>query len=75
MGNYAKGEEKSIWKTVLANIADLVTFTFPITRTFLLLKGLFTFPVHNKRLDTLKNNHKRLAELEGKRADSYLSIG
>jgi hypothetical protein len=75
MGNYARGAEKSIWKTVVANIADLVTFTFPFTRTFLLLKGLFTFPNENKRLKTLKDAHIRLAELEGKRAKSYLNIG
>ena len=75
MGNYARGAEKSIWKTVIANIADLVTFTFPFTRTYLLLKGLFTFPNESKRLKTLKDAHTRLAELEGKRAESYLNIG
>jgi hypothetical protein len=75
MGNYARGAQKSIWKTVLANVADIVTFTFPVTRTYLLLKGLFTFPSESKRLKTLKDAHIRLAELEGKRAESYLNIG
>lgn len=74
MGKYARGAEKSIWKTVLANIADFATLTFPITRIYLLLKGLFTFPVENKRLKKLKDAHTKLAELEGKRAESYLSI-
>ena len=74
MGNYARGAKKSIWKTVLANIADVVTFTFPITRIYLLLKGLFTFPTENRRVKTLKEAHIRLAELEGKRAELYLSI-
>lgn len=74
MGKYARGAEKSIWKTVLANIVDLVTFTFPFTRIWLLLKGIFTFPGESKRLKTLKEAHIKLAELEGKRAESYLTI-
>lgn len=74
MGNYARGKEKSILNTVLANIADLVTFTFPFTRTYLFLKGVFTYSKENKRRNTLKNAHIKLAELEGKRAETYLSI-
>lgn len=74
LGKYARGSEKSILNMVIANIADLITFTFPITRTFLLLKGIFTFPNESKRIKTLKNAHLRLAELEGQRAESYLNI-
>ena len=74
LGKYARGGEKSILNMVVANIADLVTFTFPITRTYLLLKGIFTFPNENKRVKTLKNAHTKLAELEGQRAEDYLNI-
>jgi hypothetical protein len=59
---------------VIANIADLITFTFPVTRTYLLLKGIFTFPNESKRVKTLKNAHIKLAELEGQRAENYLNI-
>jgi len=74
LGKYARGGEKSILNMVVANIADLVTFTFPITRTYLLLKGIFTFPNENKRVKTLKEAHIKLAELEGQRAENYLNI-
>lgn len=74
MGNYSRGAEISIWKTVFANILDIITFTFTITRVFLLLKALFTFPTESKRLKTLKKTYLKLAELEGKRSDYYLSI-
>lgn len=74
LGKYARGGEKSILNMVVANIADLITFTFPITRIYLLLKGIFTFPNESKRIKTLKNAHLRLAELEGERAENYLNI-
>lgn len=74
LGKYARGGEKSILKMVVANIADLLTFTFPVTRTYLLLKGIFTFPIEKKRVKTLKNAHIKLAELEGQRAENYLKI-
>lgn len=74
LGKYARGGEKSILNMVVANIADLVTFTFPITRTYLLLKGIFTFPNENKRVKNLKEAHIKLAELEGQRAENYLNI-
>jgi hypothetical protein len=74
LGKYARGGEKSILNMVVANIADLLTFTFPVTRTYLLLKGIFTFPNENKRVKTLKNAHIKLAELEGQRAANYLNI-
>ncbi len=74
MGNYARGGKKSTTNAVLANIADLVTVTFPFTRTYLLFKGVFTYSKENKRRNTLRNAHVKLAELEGKRAETYLSI-
>lgn len=74
LGKYARGGEKSILNMVIANIADLITFTFPVTRTYLLLKGIFTFPTESKRVKTLKNAHIKLAELEGQRAENYLNI-
>jgi len=74
LGKYARGGEKSILKMVIANIADLITFTFPITRIYLLFKGVFTFSNESKRIKTMKNAHIRLAELEGRRAESYLNI-
>jgi hypothetical protein len=73
-GKYARGGEKSILNMVIANIADLITFTFPITRTYLLFKGIFTFPNESKRVKSLKNAHITLAELEGQRAENYLNI-
>jgi len=73
-GKYARGGEKSILNMVVANIADILTFTFMITRPYLLLKGVFTFSQQSKKIKTLKNAHIELAEIEGKRAESYLSI-
>ncbi len=73
-GKFARGEEKIIWKGVIANIADIITFTFPITRIYLLLKGIFTYPSENKRVKKLINAHIKLAEIEGQRADAYASI-
>ncbi|MCR8667890.1 hypothetical protein NO995_09370 [Aestuariibaculum sp. M13] len=74
MGKYARGSKKSITNTILANIADVITCTFPLTRTYLFLKGLFTFSGEKKRIITIKNAHMRLAELEGKRAETYLNM-
>ena len=73
-GKYARGGEKSILNMVIANIADLITFSFPITRTYLLCKGIFTFTKESKRVKSLKNAHITLAELEGQRAESYLNV-
>ena len=76
MGKYARGEEElSPWKAVLANIADILIFVFPFTRSWLLLKGVFTFPSERSRLKGLKQEHTRLAELENKRAIAYSNIG
>jgi hypothetical protein len=76
MGKYARGEQELVpWKAILANIADVLIFVFPITRLWLLLKGVFTFPSERSRLKGLKEKHIRLAELENKRAKAYSNIG
>lgn len=75
MGDYARGGKKSITNAVLANIADLITLTFPFTRSYLFLKGIFTYSKENNRRKKTKKAHFKLAELEGKRAETYLSIG
>ena len=74
MGNYARGKQKSILNMVLANILDLVTFVWPLTRSYLLLKGIFTFSRESNRRKALKNAHIKLAEIEEKRAHIYLNI-
>ncbi|MBQ0736481.1 hypothetical protein [Aquimarina celericrescens] len=74
MGKYARGKQRSIVKTTIANILDIITFTWPFTRSYLLLESIFTFPKESNRRKTLKNAHLRLADLEEKRAKTYLSI-
>lgn len=74
MGGYARGGEKSIFNMVLANIIDLITMTFPLTRTYLFFKGLFTFSSEKRRRKMLKNAYIKLAQLEGKRAEAYLAV-
>ncbi len=73
-GKYARGGEKSISKMVVANIVDLITFTFPITRTYLLIKGILTFPSESERVKRLRDFHLKSSELQGQRAQNYLNL-
>ena len=72
MGKYARGEKKSLTNTILANIADILTFTFPVTRSYLLVNGLYTY--RGKFSETKKRIglHKLLSDTEMKRASAYL---
>lgn len=73
MGKYARGEEKSLVKTILANIfITLPLYLLPLPILFLV--GSFHFPKEYKRVKKLKKAHADLAELEGKRAIAYLEI-
>ncbi|MBW1297021.1 hypothetical protein [Aquimarina litoralis] len=74
MGNYARGKQKSMTNTVLANIADILTCTWPLTRSYLLLEGILTFSKESNRRKKIKNAHLKLAEIEGKRGELYSNI-
>ncbi|WP_299121997.1 hypothetical protein [uncultured Tenacibaculum sp.] len=75
LGGYSRGGKKSITNAIIANLADLTTLTFPLTRTYLFIKGIFTYSKENNRRIKVKEALLKLAELEGKRAETYLSIG
>ena len=72
MGKYARGEKKSLTNTILANIADILTLTFPVTRSYLLVYGLYTY--WGKFSETKKRIglYKLLSDTETKRASAYL---
>ena len=74
MGNYGRGKQRSLTNTILANVADILTCTWPLTRSYLLFEGILTFSKESNRRKTLKNAHLRLAQLEEKRARIYLTI-
>ena len=74
MGNYARGGVKSITKTVLANVIDILTLTFLISRPFLFLQGIFTYRKEAKRRATIKDWYATRADLESKRLVVYNSF-
>ena len=71
MPNYAKGGEKKETRAVIANILDVVTLTFPITRSILLLLALVTYNSENKEQKATAKAHRDIAHYERQRAKAY----
>lgn len=74
MPNYAKGSPKNTTKAVIANVLDIITLTFPFTRTVLLILGVVTYPGEKKELLKTIKRYKDLADHERERAKAYLEI-
>ena len=74
MPRYAKGGEKNIGKAVLANVLDLITFTFLITRSILLISGIVTYFNEIKQTKQAKEDFKILAEQDRNRAKAYQEL-
>jgi len=74
MPRYAKGGEKNVGKAVLANVLDVITLTFPITRSVLLLTGLVTYPSELKKTKQAKDDFRILAKQERNRAKAYEAL-
>lgn len=72
MGKYARGEKKSLTNTILANIADILTFTFPVTRSYLLVNSLYTYWGKYNEIKKRIDLYKLLSDTETKRASAYL---
>ena len=70
MSRYANGGEKNTAKAVIANILDVLTCTWPITRLVLLIKGLTGYAAYQREQDQAAN-YRRIAELERQRAEAY----
>lgn len=68
---YAKGGEKKVTNAVIANILDLVTFTFPITRTVLFIMALVDYSAETKKGNHLLQSYKTAAAKERERAKTY----
>lgn len=71
MPKYAKGGDKSISKAVIANILDIITLTFPITRFILLVIGLASYSGETNKIKEIKQGYLDLAQQERKRAETY----
>ncbi|MBZ9650711.1 hypothetical protein [Psychroflexus montanilacus] len=71
MPRYAKGGEKKVNRAIIANILDVVTLTFPITRSILLLVGIVSYPGELSATKQAKENYRLLAEQERNRAATY----
>ncbi len=73
MGKYAKTGEKNWIATILANLFSLLLF--PFVHICMAIYGALTYSGENAKRKKLKNAYERMAELEGKRAETYLNIG
>lgn len=71
MPRYAKGGEKNTGKAVIANVLDVLTFTFLLTRSVLLLLGIVTYPSELKKTKQAKEDFRILAEQDRRRAEAY----
>lgn len=71
MPRYARGGEKKIGWAIFFNILDVVTFTFLITRSVLLIIGLATYSSENKTTKESIQTYKALAQQEKDRAKAY----
>ena len=70
MPRYANGGEKKTTNAVIANILDLVTFTWPLTRLILLIKGFTGYSAYQKEQDQ-SAHYRQMAEAERQRAQAY----
>jgi hypothetical protein len=71
MPKYAKGGEKNTTKAVIANILDIITLTFPITRIILLIVALSSYSGETKKAKETQQGYLELAEQERQRASTY----
>lgn len=74
MPRYAKGGEKKVNSAIIANILDVITLTFPLTRSVLLLIGVVTYPGEIRKTKQAKESFSLLAEQEQTRAETYEEI-
>lgn len=74
MPKYAKGGEKKVNKAIIANVLDVITLTFPFTRSILLIAGAVSYPSEVKKTNRAKRNYKLLAEQERERANTYEEV-
>ncbi len=72
MGKYAKTGQKDWFATILANLISLCLF--PFVHVCMAIYGALTYSGANRKRKKLKEAYERMAELEGKRAETYLSI-
>ncbi|QTY27053.1 hypothetical protein [Flavobacterium sp. CS20] len=68
---HAKGGEKKNTQAIIANIIDVVTLTFPITRTVLLLMGLTSYNSQKQQHQNLVKVYRNQAQQERERAEVY----
>lgn len=71
MSNYAKGDPKNVINAVIANILDIVTLTFPLTRTALFVMGLTSYSSFKKEHEETIEGLIALAHQERERAKTY----
>jgi hypothetical protein len=71
MPNYAKGNPKHTTKAIVANVLDVITLTFPFTRTVLFILGVVTYSGEKKELQETMKRYKNLANHERERAKAY----
>ncbi|MGO1751137.1 MAG: hypothetical protein ACTHYV_01480 [Psychroflexus sp.] len=71
MSNYAKGDQKNVTNAVIANILDIVTLTFPLTRTALFIMGLTSYSRFKKEHEETIEGLSTLAYQERERAKTY----
>ena len=74
MGKYAKGGEKKLGKAVFANLIDIITAFFILSRPVLILTALFTYPNIKKKNKEMQQALSELAELELKRVEEFRKI-
>ena len=68
---YANGGEKKTTRAVIANILDIITFTFLLTRLGLLIYALTTYGEEQRKRRHNKNAYQEAAEQERERAELY----
>jgi 23S rRNA pseudoU1915 N3-methylase RlmH len=74
MSKYARGGEKNLRKAIFANLIDIITAFFILSRPVLILTALFTYPNIKKKNKELKKSLSELAELELKRVEEFRKI-
>ena len=74
MGKYAKGGEKKLGKAIFANLIDIITGFFILSRPVLTLTALFTYPRIKKNNKKTQQALSELADLELKRVKEFNKI-
>ncbi|RRO13584.1 hypothetical protein [Flavobacteriaceae bacterium 14752] len=71
---HAKGGEKKNTQAIIANIIDVVTLTFPITRSVLLLIGLSSYNSQKQQHQNLVQAYQSRAAQERERVKIYQEL-